>query len=197
MPTAAGRALRRAEGGQPSPKTTTPLLSGPLKTSSWRPHRRCAHTSSAPSWPERRACLTTGCSVMRASVPQQTLAPHWLSPGLLQVCDLGVLVAGIQYTVSDAELQTQHAQRGTEKRKRLHVCGSPVLEGTLSRPSSADSCADDFKLFCSQTYQRQSPQQPEDPSMSRTDSAEDEEQHLSWSGFAGKLTVTISSFPWV
>mmetsp|Transcript_12373 Transcript_12373/g.33763 ORF Transcript_12373/g.33763 Transcript_12373/m.33763 type:complete len:527 (+) Transcript_12373:110-1690(+) len=63
--------------------------------------------------------------------------------------------------------------------------GSPVLEGTLSRPSSADSCADDFKLFCSQTYQRQSPQQPEDPSMSRTDSAEDEEQHLSWSGFAG------------
>ncbi|KAF5833918.1 hypothetical protein DUNSADRAFT_9578 [Dunaliella salina] len=63
--------------------------------------------------------------------------------------------------------------------------GSPMLEGALSRPSSADSCADDFKLFCSQTYERQSPQQPEDVSMSRTDSADDEEQHLSWSGFAG------------
>jgi hypothetical protein len=61
-----------------------------------------------------------------------------------------------------------------------------MLAGSLSRPSSAESSEDGFKLFCSQTYQRQSSQETDPGDGEKTGSEEDEEQRFSWNGEAGK-----------
>lgn len=62
-----------------------------------------------------------------------------------------------------------------------HTDEAHLLASTLSRPSSAESSEDGFKLFCSQTYQRQSSPVTDPGSNAPEDSEEDEEQHLSWS----------------
>lgn len=85
-----------------------------------------------------------------------------------------------------------HAGCSPKKRNTqytTHPTGPHTLAGVLSRPSSAESSEDGFKLFCSQTYQRQSSQETDPGEEEKTsDQSEDEEgyQRVSFAGDAGE-----------